>query len=727
MRTEKKIKNRLLLRALILVFIASGFFSVAKNVSAATLNISPYSGTHAVGETFPVLVTVSSNGQSLNAVDATVSFPSDKLQVVSVSKDGSIINLWAEEPNFSNGAGKVSLSGVVLNPGFSGSAGRVLKINLKVIKTGNAAVVFSSGSILANDGMGTDILTGLNSGQFTLIGQNEIKNNKDSQPKTTEKTNSSEISPTTLPWSPDNIHSTEENSFNFFSPFFLQKLKIFTLNISTIILLLVIISVILFIVLRTCRSIMLLRLRLRSEAETDRKNKDQIIETKKKLMDALHLAETTKSELTYQQTLLLHEKEQKEQSLEENKKLNDFLRDKEASWSRELENNRAQAMDAQKKLKDAEHLLEESKSQLAYQENILAAEKAKREQIEEESRNSSVSFREKESSLKRELEDSIRTLEQELRNAKKDVISANMKLTETEHLVEESKAQLVYQDGLLLAEKSKYEKAIEEHQNTIASLKETESNLKKEIKETKLSLEREIGNEDEKLTEYKKKLADTEHLLEETKSELIRQQESLLMQKDKLKESDEESKKYRLELREKEVALEKALSEVEIQKGKEATLRGSLASMEEDINSTKNKLNDATALLKQTKAELTEEQELFAAEKAKREESEEEHKKIAILLNEKDAEFEKQLNNEVAQFKEKEAIFKKKLDDAESLATNSENKMTDAMRLAEETKAELAKVQKLLETEKEKTKSLMAAVSKLILPDSPNPPNIPNL
>ena len=302
-----------------------------------------------------------------------------------------------------------------------------------------------------------------------------------------------------------------------------------------------------------------------------------------------------------------------------------------------------------------------------------------------------------------------------------------MKLTETEHLLEESKAQLMYQENLLLTEKAKREQAFGEYQNTLASLKEIESNLKKELRDTQFSLERELGNDDEKIAEYKKKLSETEHLLEENKTQLIRQQELLTSQKDKFKELEEENKKYYVSLREKEVATEKALDNIEILKGKETTLKGSLVSLEEKIASTENKLNDALVLTKGTKAELIAEQELFVAEKFKREKSEEENKKIAILLNEKEAGFERKLNDLSAQFKEKEAILKKKFDDARAQVVDIENKMNEALHLAEETKTELSKTQKLLENEKNKTKSLMAAVSKLILPDSPNPPVLPNL
>jgi hypothetical protein len=148
------------------VLAALLFFFCAHTASAASLSFSPASGVHAAGETFSVTVTVASSGQAMNAASGVVTFPPDKLQVVSLSKSGSIFNLWAQEPSFSNGAGTVSFEGVVLNPGFSGSSGKILSITFKAKTAGSAALGFSSSSILANDGSGTPILTGTGTASF---------------------------------------------------------------------------------------------------------------------------------------------------------------------------------------------------------------------------------------------------------------------------------------------------------------------------------------------------------------------------------------------------------------------------------------------------------------------------------------------------------------------------------------------------------------------------------
>lgn len=135
---------------------------------AATLYFNPSSGSYTVGDAFTVNVYVSSSDQAMNAASGVISFPQDKLEVTSLSKGGSIFSFWVQEPSFSNSVGVVNFEGVILNPGFTGSTGKVLTINLKVKTEGVAIFDFSSGSVLANDGKGTNILINSRDAHFSL-------------------------------------------------------------------------------------------------------------------------------------------------------------------------------------------------------------------------------------------------------------------------------------------------------------------------------------------------------------------------------------------------------------------------------------------------------------------------------------------------------------------------------------------------------------------------------
>ncbi len=151
-----------------IVLFFSAFGIGVTGAEAAVLLISPSSGSHGVGDNFPVRVLVSSPDAQMNAASGVVSFPSDKLAVISLSKTGSIINLWTQEPSFDNNAGTVNFEGIVLNPGFQGTGGQVITVNFRVKSTGAAPVNFNSGSVLANNGQGTNILSGFTNATFNL-------------------------------------------------------------------------------------------------------------------------------------------------------------------------------------------------------------------------------------------------------------------------------------------------------------------------------------------------------------------------------------------------------------------------------------------------------------------------------------------------------------------------------------------------------------------------------
>lgn len=150
-------------------------------VDAANLSFYPASGSHPVGSSFVMGVYVGSADQPMNAASGVISFPKDMLEVVSVSKTGSVLTIWAEEPTFSNSDGTVSFEGLVPNPGFNKSSGKILTITFRVKSVGDSNIRFSSSSVLANDGKGTNILTVTGTAQVTssLVAPRNIKADKE--------------------------------------------------------------------------------------------------------------------------------------------------------------------------------------------------------------------------------------------------------------------------------------------------------------------------------------------------------------------------------------------------------------------------------------------------------------------------------------------------------------------------------------------------------------------
>ncbi len=134
---------------------------------AATLNMSPATGVYTTGSTFSVRVVINTAGKPVNAADGVLSYNPKELSVVSVSRASSVFNLWTTEPTFSNSAGTISFSGGTPT-GYTGSGGTVISVTFRALAAGTPRVTMSSGSVLAADGQGTNVLTSMGSAAYTL-------------------------------------------------------------------------------------------------------------------------------------------------------------------------------------------------------------------------------------------------------------------------------------------------------------------------------------------------------------------------------------------------------------------------------------------------------------------------------------------------------------------------------------------------------------------------------
>ncbi|OGI95062.1 hypothetical protein A2917_01635 [Candidatus Nomurabacteria bacterium RIFCSPLOWO2_01_FULL_42_17] len=146
-------------------FIFLLFF--AHEAYAASLSLSPSSGSYNVGDAFSVRIILSSTDQSANAVAANIAFSKNLLTLTSISKTNSLVNIWALEPSYSNVNGTADMEGVILN-GYTGSNGTIITFYFKAKAAGNANIRFASSSVLANDGQGTNIIKSSGQANFSI-------------------------------------------------------------------------------------------------------------------------------------------------------------------------------------------------------------------------------------------------------------------------------------------------------------------------------------------------------------------------------------------------------------------------------------------------------------------------------------------------------------------------------------------------------------------------------
>lgn len=155
----------------LLSFLLVGIFLsviVPSPVLAARVYFSPGSGQYQVGDTVMVNVYIDSAKDTIDAVSGALSFTQDTVQVTSLSRNGSFLNLWTQEPTFSNSNGTVDFKGTALNRGFSGSGGKVISISFKVIKSGSANLRYTSLSVLVNGDQEAYPVATTSSAQFNI-------------------------------------------------------------------------------------------------------------------------------------------------------------------------------------------------------------------------------------------------------------------------------------------------------------------------------------------------------------------------------------------------------------------------------------------------------------------------------------------------------------------------------------------------------------------------------
>src|SRR3989344_1619297 len=139
-------------------------------VGAASLYVGPSSGTFTVGSTFTVSLYLNTGSQAVNAVEANLSFPPNKLQVVSPTTGKSLVQIWISQPTYSNNQGTLKFQGAVPTPGINTESGLISTVTFRVKQTGVATLkILDSSRVLLNDGKGTDVLSGTTSGIYNLI------------------------------------------------------------------------------------------------------------------------------------------------------------------------------------------------------------------------------------------------------------------------------------------------------------------------------------------------------------------------------------------------------------------------------------------------------------------------------------------------------------------------------------------------------------------------------
>jgi hypothetical protein len=128
---------------------------VAHAGSTERLLLSPSKTVVNTGDTVTVTVVVSTPDQAMNAVSGSIVFPST-MALTTIGKDKSIVSFWTQEPHPLGN--RIDFEGIVLNPGYQGTKGVLFTATFTAKRAGALPIFFKDGAILANDGLGTNVL-----------------------------------------------------------------------------------------------------------------------------------------------------------------------------------------------------------------------------------------------------------------------------------------------------------------------------------------------------------------------------------------------------------------------------------------------------------------------------------------------------------------------------------------------------------------------------------------
>ncbi len=129
------------------------------------LSIQPESGVFDKDAGQRVSVVLDAGDEPINAIGIRLSYDPSAIRVESVDTSESVCEHFVSQESDEKGA--VGLECIVPSPGYQGKGAKVADVYIKALRPGPASISFAEGTrVLANDGLGTDVLRQAVGGSF---------------------------------------------------------------------------------------------------------------------------------------------------------------------------------------------------------------------------------------------------------------------------------------------------------------------------------------------------------------------------------------------------------------------------------------------------------------------------------------------------------------------------------------------------------------------------------
>lgn len=163
------------------IFIPSaGQASLVGTEAQATLSLSPATGSYSPNDTFTVSILMDTKGQNVVVSGAYLLYDPNSFQAVSIDTTGSVYTMGVEK-TIDASTGTIKITRGIPTPGVNTANGLVAKVNFKALygtspSLDNLTFRFIAGnsnasSVIKDDGLGTNILSGVHGAKYTVTGQ----------------------------------------------------------------------------------------------------------------------------------------------------------------------------------------------------------------------------------------------------------------------------------------------------------------------------------------------------------------------------------------------------------------------------------------------------------------------------------------------------------------------------------------------------------------------------
>lgn len=126
-------------------------------------------------EDFKVDFILNTEGKNINALEGSIVFPADILELNEIRDGGSIINFWVDRPYASSS--HIYFSGIT-PLGYNNDNGFILSLVFHTKKSGNGIINIKNIKLLSNDGVGTEVKSKISNLNFYI---NSNKNTLENQ------------------------------------------------------------------------------------------------------------------------------------------------------------------------------------------------------------------------------------------------------------------------------------------------------------------------------------------------------------------------------------------------------------------------------------------------------------------------------------------------------------------------------------------------------------------